>query len=133
MTSSSEAPSARAAPATGPDATQRLMKIVVVVLGMLLVAGLLVVVGTIAWRLFARASSSSVAQTPATAVQPGQPAGAATALSAGLRLALPAGAEVTALSLAGDRLAVSYRGPAGAGIDVLDLASGRVIARIGLE
>lgn len=52
------------------------------------------------------------------------------ALVAQARLALPAGASVRSLSLSGHRLAVHYEAPAGGGIAVVDLETGRTVSRI---
>jgi hypothetical protein len=45
---------------------------------------------------------------------------------------LPPGALVRQTSISGDRLAVQYEAPSGAGIVVLDLASGQIVSRVEL-
>jgi hypothetical protein len=46
------------------------------------------------------------------------------------RLDLPAGAVVKSISVSGDRLAVHYEAPSGAGISVLNLATGAVLREV---
>jgi hypothetical protein len=94
----------------------RVWKIVVLALGVLLVLGFFTVVAQLVY-LAARPK-------PVSAPAPGifSPS-----------LELPPGAHVRALSLSGDRLAVHYDAPAGGGIAVVDIASGRTVARIPLQ
>jgi hypothetical protein len=99
----------------------RLLKALVIGLGVLLVAGLLLVAGTIAYRL-ARMSSG---EAPEAAIP-------ATLLADGRRL-LPAGASVRSISLDGNRLAINYTSPAGDGVVVIDLRSGAEVARIAID
>jgi hypothetical protein len=91
------------------------LKIVVVVMGLLIVAGLATVVG----RVIYLASSGSGA--PAGPVRPEA------------RLTLPSGAIVRQTTLSGDRVAVHYDSPAGGGIVILDLTTGRTLNRIELS
>ena len=48
-------------------------------------------------------------------------------------LPIPQGAEVTTLALDGDRLAVHLKSQAGTEIAVIDLRSGKVLARVKLK
>lgn len=98
-------------------AKERVLVFIVVFLGLLIVAGIVAVVLRIIYL-----SSTAPAQ------RAGPDAGAVSA--AVDRLALPAGAVVRSVSASGDRLAVHYEGPDGAGIAVVDLASGAVLRRI---
>lgn len=97
----------------------RALKISIVVMGVMIVLGLITIIG----RMIYLAS------------QGGRPS-SAPAVSAWIapaaRLALPAGAQVRHVSLSADRLAVHFEGPAGAGIAILDLATGAQLSRIEL-
>ena len=111
-------------PATSPTpevmpvgAGVRALKIAVVVMGIMIVLGVLTVIGRIVYLSSQGPRQASV------------PAGAARVAGAA-RLALPPGAQVRQISLSGDRIAVHFEGPAGAGIAVVDLASGAVLTRI---
>jgi hypothetical protein len=93
---------------------QHKLKLVVIGLGLLLVLGLLTVIGRVVYLASKKPSATSA----------GAPA---TALAAESRLDLPAGARVVSMSLDGDRLAVHFDGPSGAGIAVVELDSGRTV------
>jgi hypothetical protein len=121
--------------ASGPDNTPlpgtvftprqvRVLKIAVIVMGVLLVAGFAFVLAAIVYQ----ASRLGDKATPAVAtVSPPM----AEALAS--ELAIPIGAEVTTLALDGDRLAVHLRSQAGAEIAVIDVRSGKVLARVKLK
>jgi streptogramin lyase len=107
----------------GPTAAelrlQRNLKIIVIVLGLLMFAGLAAIAG----RVIYLASGSAT-----------QPAGPVPAMRpAELKLGLPAGAQVRAVSLSGDRLAVHYEAAGAEGIAVLDLATGATVTTVGIE
>jgi len=93
----------------------RALKIAIAVMGVLIVVGLLTVIARIIY----------LAGKPKA-----QPASAGSIVVPDARLALPAGAAIRQVSLSGDRLAVHYEAPAGAGIAILDLATGRVLSRV---
>lgn len=105
--------------------TERLLVFIVSFLGLLIVAGITAVVLRIIY----------LSATPSAQQEASQVAGAA-APAAGLpspeRLDLPAGAVVKSISLSGDRLAVHYEAPNGAGIAVMDLATGAVTRRVSI-
>jgi hypothetical protein len=103
--------------------TERLLVFIVSFLGLLIVAGITAVVLRIIYL-----SSTSPAQRELSQVE-GSAAPAA-GLPSPDRLDLPAGAVVKSVSLDGDRLAVHYEAPSGAGIAVLDLATGAVVRRL---
>ena len=121
--------------ASGPDNTPlpgtvftprqvRVLKIAVIVMGVLLVAGFAFVLAAIVYQ----ASRLGDKATPAVAtVSPPM----AEALAS--ELAIPIGAEVTTLALDGDRLAVHLRSQAGAEIAVINVRSGKVLARVKLK
>jgi hypothetical protein len=111
-------------PVTAQDGTDpftprqlRILKIAVVVMGIILVIGFAAVIGRIAYLI----TKGGTAQPPA-----------AHALAKAARLPLPAGAVVRSIALAGDRLAVHYDTPAGAGVAILDLLSGEPLAHVDL-
>lgn len=95
----------------------RALRVAVVIMGVVIVLGLVVLIGRIIY-LAARPS--------------GQLVGAATTIAPDVSAALPAGAHVRSVSLHGDRLAIHYDAPAGSGITVVDLASGRTLSRVQL-
>jgi len=107
------------APTTPADnftpAQIRLLKIAVVGMGIVIVLALIAILARIFYLATARTPqvSHNLSQIPADA-----------------RLGLPAGAAIRAISVSGDRLAVHYEGPAGSGIAILDLASGKPASRI---
>lgn len=106
----------------GRTGTERLLLGVVIALGVLMVAAL----GAVLIRIVHLSTQASL---PAL-VAPSTPVAT---LPEAARLALPAGAVVRSISLSGDRLAVHYEAPAGAGIVIVDVASGHTIGRLGLE
>lgn len=97
----------------------RALKIAIVVMGVMIVLGLITIIGRMIYL-----ASQGGRQPSATAVS--------ARLAPAMRLALPAGAQVRHVSLSGDRLAVHFEGPAGAGIAILDLATGGQLSRVEL-
>ena len=98
---------------------ERVLVFIVAFLGLLIVAGITAVI----LRIIYLSSTSPVQRETAS-----EESGAAT--TAGNRLDLPPGAVVKSVSASGDRLAVHYDAPGGAGIVVLDLATGAVLRRV---
>lgn len=97
---------------------QRILKMVVVGLAVLLFAGL----AAIAWRVIYLASPSATQPAaPTLAVRPEQ------------SLQLPPGAEVRSISLSGSRIAVHYQAGADVGIAVFDLQTGRLVTDIAVK
>ena len=97
---------------------QRILKLVVVALAILIFAGLAAVV----WRVIYLASlSATQPASPMLAIRPEQ------------SLALPAGAQVRSISLSGGRLAVHYEAGGATGIAVLDLQTGRMVTDVAVE
>jgi hypothetical protein len=113
-------PSHADAAASGPlsPGQVRALKIAVVVMGVLIVLGLFTVFARIIY----------LASRPAPQVQAASQAPRKTTQ----RLALPPGAIVRQSSISGDRVAVQYEAPSGAGIVILDLASGQIVSRVEL-
>jgi len=109
-------------------ATVRLLKIIVIGLAVLIFAGL----GAVGWRIVHLASGRAIApkQVSSTLEQSSEMRLARPL--ADIALTLPDGAEVGALALEGDRLAVHYRSTSENGIAIVDLTSGREISRVRL-
>jgi len=101
----------------------RILKIAVIVMGVLLVGGFAFVLAAIVYQASHPAQDASVASAKS---MPGQAA-------VSIDLPVPAGAAVTAISLDGNRLAVHLNGATGPEIDVIDLASGKVVAHVRLK
>lgn len=118
MTSTHEAAPESPEAAAARKRKERVLLFIVVFLGLLIVASLVAMVLRVIYL-----SRTGPAQ-PAS-----QPVPVAEATVAD-RLALPAGAIVKTVSASDDRLAVHYEGPDGAGIAVVDLASGVVVRRL---
>lgn len=95
----------------------------VVVVGLLIVIGVGVVIFTIVDRL---GKLSDTQKSPAEATA------AALAMPAEAKLVLPEGVEAQEMTLDGSRLAIRYRGPAGSGIVVYDLATGKTLGTVRL-
>ncbi len=94
----------------------RVLKIAVIVMGILLVGGFAFVLAAIVYQ------ASKGAQD-----------GAASAAGVEAELAIPKDASVSALSLDGDRLALHLNSAAGPEIAIIDLATGKIVARIRLK
>ncbi len=101
-------------PATGDSPSLRMLKYAVIGMGVVLILGFFVILARIVY-LTSRMDASL-------------PAGQE------FSVAVPAGAEVTSMSLSGNRLALHLAGPGGADrfITVIDLASGAVVSRVRL-
>lgn len=89
----------------------RALKILVVVMGVMIVAGVVVMIAVIAQRLGGGGTGASVSDTV---------------------LAEPAGTHIAGSSLGGDRLAIRLQGGGPDRVVVLDVRNGRVVARAGL-
>lgn len=104
---------------SGADARlQRNLKIVVIALAVLILAGLATIVG----RVIYLASGA-----------PTQPAAPGLAIKPEQSLGLPAGAQVRSVSLSGNWLAVHYEAAGAEGIAVLDLQTGQSITSVGIK
>jgi ABC-type Mn2+/Zn2+ transport system permease subunit len=97
----------------------RRMRLLVIVLGVLLVAGFFSLMGRILYL--------AVRQPPQAAAVTGAPSPPAEHA-----VALPAGAAVISAALDGGRILVHYSGPSGPGLIVVDLATGRTVAHLRL-
>ncbi len=116
------------------DAQIAMLRRAVIIMTTLLVAGVLLLIGRIIY----------LARGPAT--QAASSASMSAPLLADVRLALPAGAEIRQMSLAGNRLAVHHgqlggqpggqtgvQPGGGETITILDLATGAVLSRVSVE
>jgi hypothetical protein len=99
----------------------RILKIAVIVMGILLVGGFAFVLAAIVYQ--ASRSAQDGARSAAAGSEGSAP---------NFDVRAPAGATVTALSLDGNRLAVTLGG-ADAEIVVIDIGSGRTVARVKLK
>ncbi len=103
-----------ASPAPDVDARQvRILKLVVIFLGILLFAGFAVVIGRIAYL----------------ATHPGRGIDVTTNTQ-DIRLTLPPGAAVRNTAVSGDRMTVQYETPQQTGIVIINLTTGQVVNRI---
>ena len=100
----------------------RLLKIAVIVMGVLLVGGFAFVLAAIVYQ------ASHLGQ-----ARMGSAASLDPAQGPGIDLPVGRDASVAALSLDGDRLALHLTSSSGAEIVVIDLASGKVVARVRLK
>jgi hypothetical protein len=110
----------------------RNLKIAVVVMALILILGFVAIIARIIYlssRAPAQPARPAMADAPAMSEQRATNGPAAGLVAKG-RLDLPQDAAVRALSLSGNRLAVQYDAPAGPGIAILDLESGRTLSRI---
>ena len=126
-------------------AKQRLLRAVVIGLGIMILLAFAAVVAGMAYRASRIGTPAGASARPATTASPlagpkGAPTGAARPTVAGeavllpqMTLALPAGSVVKSSSLSGTHLVVQYDGPAGAGIAILDLTTGAVVSRVTIE
>ncbi len=93
----------------------RLLKLAVIVMGIALVGGFALVMGTIVYQASSLGKSVPVAPDSKAS------------------LALKPGEEISQFALDGDRLAVHVSGPDGNEIRVIDLTSGEVVARVAVK
>jgi hypothetical protein len=100
---------------------QRVLKMIVIGLAVLLVSGIALVIGRIIYLASPAHTDDVQVAAPTLAIPPEQ------------RLELPAGAQVRSVSLSGNRLAVHYDAGGRAGIAVLDLQAGRRITTVVAE
>jgi hypothetical protein len=98
----------------------RVLKIAVIVMGLLLVGGFALVLAAIVYQ--------------ASGGQSGARSGAGASLQGTeSELPIPKDSTVTSLALDGDRLALHLNSPAGPEVAVIDLKTGKVVARVHLK
>jgi hypothetical protein len=95
------------------------LKIAVIVMGLLLVGGFVFVLAAIVYQASGGGQTGARTSVPLSGVES--------------ELSIPKDATVTSLALDGDRLALHLNSPAGAEIAVIDLKTGKVLARIRLK
>jgi len=95
------------------------LKIAVIVMGLLLVGGFVFVLAAIVYQASGGGQTGARTSVPLSGVES--------------ELPIPKDATVTSLALDGDRLALHLNSPAGAEIAVIDLKTGKVLARIRLK
>ena len=98
----------------------RLLKHAVIAMGILLVAGFAFVLATIVYQASRPVQYATVTSAPALAEGEARD----------IELPAPFGADVSGISLDGDRLAVHISTMSGPAIAVIDLATGEVIAHV---
>jgi hypothetical protein len=108
------------APSDTPDRQARALKVLVVVLGVLILIASAAVVAGMVYR------AGRIGKGPAAGAMSLVPVGEVLTH----RLALPEGSVVRSVQVSGNRIVVHYEGPRGAGLGVLDLATGQPIARV---
>jgi Family of unknown function (DUF6476) len=108
-------------PAQFSDAQMRLLKMAVTGMGVILVAGILALIGRVAYLA---QRNNAPAATGLTSSQK---------LVTGARVELPAGAVLKSSTLSGDHLVVSYSDAGGDGVIIADLTTGQTISRIRIE
>jgi hypothetical protein len=96
------------------------LKVAVTVMSITAVLLILAIIGRVIY-LVARPSAAPKAAAVAAGPRPPME---------NISVALPKGAVIRQTTLSGDRMAVQFDAPGGAGIAVIDLASGQVISRI---
>lgn len=101
----------------------RMLKVAVIVMGVALVGGFALVLGTIVYQA-SNIGKSALSSVPDTALA---------TVPAAAGIALKQGESISHLALDGNRLAVHVSGPAGAEIRIYDLRAGAVIARVRVE
>ena len=106
-----------------------MLKFAVIAMGLMIVAGLAAVTGRV---IYLASGPQKQAASLSAAGLSGASSAATVRSTLAPRLALPAQAIVKHVSLSGDRLAVHFETPAGAGIAIVDVASGAVLSRIDL-
>lgn len=93
----------------------KMLRVAVIVMGVILVLGFITVIARIVYLV------NRGGETATTVSQP---------IMDTARLALPSGATVRHMALAGQRLAVHFEGPGGSGIVILDLQTGKPVSRV---
>ena len=97
----------------------RVLKIAVIVMGILLVGGFAFVLAAIVYQASKGGQSAA-----GSGALPAGPAG---------ELPIPKDATITSMSLDGDRLALHLQSSAGAEIVVIDVTTGKILARVKLK
>jgi len=110
---------AGAAPPFLTESQIRKLRIAVIAMGAVLLLGFAVVIGRIVQLMSRVPSAADAIAVPPSVQAPSE-----------IKLALPQGAVVRTLSLAGNRLAVHFESPSASGVAIVDLATGRTVHTI---
>ena len=106
----------------------RILKRVVIAMGVMLVGGFILVISVIVYQ----ASNPSDSTVDSPAQKRSAPAPGAALLPPG-ELRVPKGMAISHLALDGNRLAVHLTGPAGGEIQIIDLGTGAVVSTISIK
>ncbi len=101
----------------------RLLKVIVIAMGVLLVGGFILVVSVIVYQASNIGESAVPVQDAAQAVKPGAPLHGAI---------VPRGMTISHMALDENRLALHLTGPRGSEIRIIDLATGKLVRRLPL-
>ena len=126
--SQSEYPQGAPGDPKAQPASYSILKFIVIFLGILLILGFAVLVGTIVYRLV----NSEPKEAPGVVTTAAEKT-AVTALLSEIELALPAGSQITGHDLDGARLAIRLQTAAGTEIWIVDLTSGQVASRVKMK
>lgn len=111
----------------------RILKVVVITMGIMLIGGFALVISVIAYQAIHLGEDKESGLDKNSG--PDKPLAAVSTVLPGdvSELAIPAGATVVSMALDGDALALHLTSSAGAEIVVIDLTTGKVISRIKLN
>lgn len=104
----------------------RILRIVVKAMGLMLVLGFGLVVGTIVYQASQLGKTENDAKPEMVVVRSGS-------LMPDVTVPISRGSAVISMTLDGSRLAVHLKSPAGDEIAIVDLASGKVVSRVKLK
>ncbi|MFD0986562.1 hypothetical protein [Methyloligella solikamskensis] len=107
----------------------RILKIAVIVMGVLLVAGFLLIIATIAFQ----ATQMGVEEDTTPAIEQASPPAGEQKTRKAFDVTIPDGAEVVDMTVDGNRLVLHLKIAEGGDVLVIDLTDGKVISRIGLR
>ncbi|MCH8238499.1 MAG: hypothetical protein IIB62_00335 [Proteobacteria bacterium] len=102
----------------------RILKAIVIAMGILLVGGFILVISVIVYQASNIDESAGPAQGAAQALTPGAPLQGAI---------VPKGMTISHMALDENRLAIHLTGPGGGEIRIIDLATGKLVRRIPLR
>ncbi len=105
------------------DEQIRKLRIGVVVMSVILVAGIITLIG----RIIYLANRGEGQATPGAVTPP------RAVLAAETRLVLPSGATLKSTTLTGDRLVTQYTSPTGDGLMILDLVTGKTLSHVRIQ
>jgi len=110
----------------------RILKRVVIAMGVMLVGGFILVISVIVYQAWNPRDSASDSTVDRPVQKLSAPAPGAALLPPG-ELRVPKGMAISHLALDGNRLAVHLTGPAGGEIQIIDLGTGAVVSTISIK